>query len=260
MVARAAVTFDLWHTLVHLEVSEEARYLERQLDAAARVLAAAPDAPGAPSRSTGELREAFARELRAAVVASHEGRSVTPAEQIARAAEATGRLARPEAYVRELEHIVATTRFIAAPGAREAIERLRSQGYAVGVISNTVGEPGRFLRRALVPLGFDAAVERYVFSDEEAWAKPSPEIFRATLTRLGSEASRAVHVGDSWADIEGARRAGLRAGVLFTGLQQYAPQYRDLNFAPEFDRGTADFQLDDLRSLAPLVGRILPAE
>lgn len=258
MDRRPAVTFDLWHTLVHLRPAAETEYLHRQFDAATRVLAGSALAPGAVPVGERELRDAFEREVRRAVALSHEGQTVTPAEQLARAANATGRVARPDAYLDELDQLIRETEFIPAPGALEVLGRLRDEGYRVGIISNTVGEPGRYLRGALGGLGFDGLVERYTFSDEEPWAKPSPEIFRAALDRIGSAPDLAVHVGDGWADIEGARRAQLRAAILFTGLHEYAPEYRDLNYAPSFDRDSVPYRTADLREVPPLIERLLP--
>jgi putative hydrolase of the HAD superfamily len=42
-------------------------------------------------------------------------------------------------------------------------------------------------------------------------AKPDPGIFRVALARLGRGPARCVHVGDTvYADVDGARRAGIR--------------------------------------------------
>jgi putative hydrolase of the HAD superfamily len=42
-------------------------------------------------------------------------------------------------------------------------------------------------------------------------AKPAPEIFRVALEKLGVAADDAVHIGDTaWADVDGARAAGVR--------------------------------------------------
>ena len=201
-----AVTFDLWHTLVYLAPQAEEEYMRRQLEAAARVLAASDLADGAPVRRREELRQAFEREYADAVIAAREGRSVSPAQQLVRAAERTGRAPRPEAYEAALGRLLGSLPLRLAPNALEVLGELGEEGYALGIVSNTVGEPGRLLRPLLRAFGFDRYVGAYTFSDEHPWAKPSPEIFRATLRALGSDPARAIHVGDGWADIEGARR------------------------------------------------------
>ena len=47
-------------------------------------------------------------------------------------------------------------------------------------------------------------------SAEAGAPKPDPAIFRLALARLEVEPARALHVGDSHADAEGARAAGMR--------------------------------------------------
>jgi len=253
MAARRAVTFDLWHTLLYLEPEAEAEYLARQLAAAVEVLTDSDPGPGAVRTPVVDPKTAFQTELKRAVFESHAGRTVTPAEQIVRAAAACGRAPRPQAFEEALGRVVAATPFRTAPGALEALAEIRRLDASVGILSNTVGEPGRFLREHLSKLGFDRSVEVYAFSDEHPWTKPAPEIFQWTLNRLGSEPRSAIHVGDGWADLEGARRTGLRAGILYSGLQRYAPEYRALNYAPPIDPALVDAQIESLADVVPIV-------
>jgi HAD superfamily hydrolase (TIGR01549 family) len=258
MPPRPAVTFDLWHTLVYLEPEAETSYMSRQIQAATRVLKASPIAPGVTPAPESELAAAFKLEYRRAVRAASEGRSVTPAEQLSAAARATGRLPRPAAYIAELDTIIAAAPFRRDPGALEVLAQLRAEGYALGIVSNTVGEPGRLLRPMLRRFGLDPAVQCFVFSDEHPWSKPSPSIFLAALSELGSAAPMAVHVGDSWSDIEGARRAGLRGSILYTGLQDYAEKYRELFLPPGSERPAADKVAQQLPEVVPIVRELLP--
>ena len=88
------------------------------------------------------------------------------------------------------------------PGAVEAVRRLRGHGLALAVVSNwdeTLPE-----RMAI----FD--VDAIVSSSEAGAPKPDPAIFRLALERLGVRPERALHAGDSPADEEGARAAGMR--------------------------------------------------
>lgn len=251
------VTFDLWHTLVYLEPDAEQTYMTRQLEAATQVLSASPVVDGGPRHEAPALRAAFDTEYRNAVRASSEGRTVTPAAQLEAAARAMGREPRPEAYIRELEAIIGRLPFRRDPAAVDVLRTLRDERYRVAVISNTVGEPGRLLRPVLTRLGLDPYVAYYAFSDEHPWSKPSPELFRAVLERVGGVAGSTVHVGDGWADIEGARRAGLRAGVLYTGLQRYAEKYRDLFLPPGWDQPDADYVAARLPDVLPIVRDLL---
>jgi HAD superfamily hydrolase (TIGR01549 family) len=254
---RPAVTLDLWHTLVYLEPDAEERYMGRQVDAAVRVLSESETTRPEPRASEGEIRSAFEREYARAVSTAGEGRSVTPAEQLERAASAVGRVARPREYLDRLREIVAGTPFRRAPGALELLGDLRDRGYSLAVISNTIGEPGQFLRPVMERMGFDEFLRVYTFSDEHPWTKPSPEIFRTTLERLGSAPAHAVHVGDGWPDIEGARRARMLGGILFTGLQQYGARYRSLFLPDGWDRPETSLRAATLAEVAPIVGRLL---
>ncbi len=255
MASRYAVTFDLWHTLVYLDAPAEADYLARQLEAAVGVLSASPERPGGSGAARVDPRSAYQAELKRAVTESHAGRTVTPGEQIVRAGAACGREPTPEAFDAALGRLVAATPFMIAPGALETLAAIRDRGVAVGLVSNTVGEPGRYLREQLRGVGFDRSIEVYTFSDQHPWAKPAPEIFRWTLEQLGSEPRSAIHVGDGWADLEGARRAGLHAGVLYTGLHDYAPEYRALNYAPTIDPKLVDARAASLPDVVTLVDR-----
>ena len=252
-----AVTLDLWHTLVYLDPEDEEAYMERQIETAVSVLSAAPPRREGAERSADELRRIFEEEYAAAVTASQQGRSVTPATQIERAGARAGRVVRPSDYLDGLRELVARTPFRLGPGAVEAVRALRAAGHRVAVISNTVGEPGQTLRPMLRDFGFDGPVQAFVFSDEHPWTKPDPAIFAEALARLEVDASRTVHVGDGWSDIEGARRAGLLGGVLFTGLQQYGHRYQQLFLPPGWASPKADHRIERLSELPPLIERLL---
>jgi HAD superfamily hydrolase (TIGR01509 family) len=226
------LSLDIWHTLLFLEPTAEEAYMRAQVDLAVALLADAPVRPGDRPRGADGFRPAFEAVYAEAVAASQQGLSVTPAAQIEEAGRRTGRLPDPRRYLQGLTDLVGQAPFRVAPGAIRILERLRATDWRTAVVSNTVGEPGRALQPILSRLGLTSLIDTFVFSDELPWTKPSPEIFREALRRLSVPSERAVHVGDGWVDIEGARRAGLRAGVLYTGLQDYGARYRQL-FLPE---------------------------
>ncbi len=255
----AAVTLDLWHTLVYLPPEDEERYMIGQIELATDLLERAPSAAGAPHLTRADLREAFTVAYREAVDASTEGRTVTPAEQLRRAAERTGRSADPDDYVRGVEGLVRDTRFLPAPGVLEFLDGLRRDGYRLAVISNTVGEPGASLRPILAKLRIDTRIETFVFSDEHPWTKPAPELFRLALDQIGARPDAAVHVGDGWSDIEGARRTGYRTGILFTGLHVYGERYRELFLAHGAEEPGAEHRADRLEEVGRIVRTVLPA-
>jgi phosphoglycolate phosphatase len=161
--------------------------------------------------------------------------------------------------VEGLRRLVALTPFRCGPHATEVVRSLREGGLRTAVISNTIGEPGSALRPLLHTMGFDPWVEAYVFSDEHPWTKPNPAIFGEALERLEVPAERAVHVGDGWVDVEGARRAGLRAAVLFTGLQQYGHRYHSLFLPAGSTAPASDYRIDRLDELPDLAERLLGA-
>ena len=255
----SAVTLDLWHTLLFVRPEDEERYMANQVRIAADALARAPPRPGTSSHPEGELARIFEREYAAAVEAAAEGRTVTPQTQIEQAAACSGRGPIDlDRYLGELRTEVESLRFHRAPGALEVLAGLRDDGYRLAVISNTIGEPGAFLRPVLSSMGFDPYIESYVFSDEHPWTKPDPRIFREALSSIGSEANSSVHVGDGWSDIEGARRSGYRAGILFTGLQEYGERYRELFASTAREMPAVPHRVARLEEIGPMVRELLP--
>ena len=253
-----AVTFDVWLTLVYLAPDDEERYFLRQVEAAVEALR---DAAGASDRrevSDADLARAFERALKEAVAEAAQGRSVPPAQQLRWAGESLGLSPSPGPYLSRLAEVVARQPFHVAPGALELLRQLHEDGYRIGTVGNTVGETGASMRKVLAARGFDRYVEAFMFSAEHPWSKPSPEIFWEALRRLGERPAAAVHVGDAWFDIEGARRARLRAGILFTGLQQYGDHYRTLHERPAGQMVEGDHVVARLDEMREIVGRILP--
>ncbi len=257
--ATPAVTFDLWHTLCYLDEPTEERYVHQQVELAVAALLEEPGGERGSNSGSGEqMREAFIRERRRANAAAEEGRVVSLETQLTLAASSIGRRADVGAYLRSLSAELGRTSFRYAPGAHEVLRSLKDAGYRIGIISNTVGEKGAFLRPVLERIGLAPMLDILIFSDETSWTKPHPSIFQDALQRLGSSPAHAVHVGDAWADIEGARRAGLRAAVLFTGLQDYSPSYRDIVRPGGARPMAAEHQIAQLSELPPLLRTLLP--
>lgn len=100
-----------------------------------------------------------------------------------------------------------------APGAAEAIRRLRAAGLKVAVVSNSSGHCEQHLLATSVcqtGTGAGAEVDTIVDSHLVGVAKPDPAIFHLALDRLGVTPDAAVHVGDIvGADVAGARAAGV---------------------------------------------------
>lgn len=188
-----AVTIDAYGTLVTLD------------DPVPR-LRAALRAHGV-ERSEAEVAQAFAAEVAHYVPRSHEGRDEATLALLRRdcakvflaAAGADG--VEPESFVADF---MASLRFRPLEGAVDACTRLAAAGLRLAVVSNwDVG-----LHDHLAALGLDGVVDAVVTSADAGAPKPDPRIWRIALERLG--ARTAVHVGDSDADAEGARAAGVR--------------------------------------------------
>ena len=91
-----------------------------------------------------------------------------------------------------------------------AIEALRARGLRLGVVSSAVHHP--FLDWTLERFGVVGAFDTIITSASCGYYKTRPEIYHAALRDLGSAATDAIHVGDSYRfDVQGAHRAGLRA-------------------------------------------------
>jgi HAD superfamily hydrolase (TIGR01509 family) len=90
-------------------------------------------------------------------------------------------------------------------GAVEGLHRLRAAGLALACVSDwDIGLPS-----ALAASGLDHLVDLVVTSAEVGAAKPAPELFTETVSRLGVDPARALHVGDGDGDRKGAEAAGL---------------------------------------------------
>lgn len=226
------VTFDLWHTLLDLPPYAESDYMRRQWALGGETVAEAEKGPLAPELTTPmDPHEAFRQAYEEAVVAGRTGSTVSPADQIRRAAQLAGRRPRPEAYEWRLEQLVSHTAFRAVRGGKAVLERLRLAGCRLAVVSNTIGEPGRFFVPILERFGLAHSFDAFVWSDEHPWTKPSPSLFRVALQKLRADAIDSVHIGDGSSDIVGAQATGYKATILFEGSTEYGPEYRTL-FAP----------------------------
>lgn len=92
--------------------------------------------------------------------------------------------------------------------ARRCLETLRSEGRALGVISNSTSEAT--VRRILDRVGILGYFSRIVSSGTEGIEKPDPEIFRRAVHRMDVRPEEALYVGNlARTDAKGAEAAGL---------------------------------------------------
>jgi putative hydrolase of the HAD superfamily len=116
-----------------------------------------------------------------------------------------------EAFVRLAAHFRQRAAWKVYPDVVPALEALSREGLALAVVSNWDSHLPRLLELCDLSRFFRAVSVSAI----EETGKPEAEIFRRTCARLGIEAARALHVGDSLRDdYEGARAAGLQALLL----------------------------------------------
>lgn len=252
-----AVLLDLWHTLVYLEPAEEERYLENQLTTMVRVVERWPSSPRGRHPPLHHARTAVEQVRAEALAAAGRGVSVPLATQALHVARRLGRAARPLEFAQALAALVERAPLRLSPGVREALTELKDRHFRLGVVSNAVGEPGESLQRRLDGTGVGEFIEAWAFSDQLPWTKPAPEIFWHCLGMLSTPRERAVHVGDTWADLVGARAAGLRAGIFYTGERRYGPTYARLIGVDRPELRAAEFRIEALASLPELAEKLL---
>ena len=98
------------------------------------------------------------------------------------------------------------------PEVRPLFERLRDEGVAIGVLSNTIW-PRAWHVEIFERDGVYDLIDGDVYTSEIPWTKPAPQAFAAAMEAVGaSDPARCVYVGDRlFDDIWGAQQAGLRA-------------------------------------------------
>lgn len=93
------------------------------------------------------------------------------------------------------------------PGAEQILQRLRSAGLHIGLLTN--GAPD-LQREKIEASGLGMYFDAAVVSGEIGTGKPEPEIFRHLLEKLGTEPHESLMVGNSLTrDIAGAKRVGM---------------------------------------------------
>jgi phosphoglycolate phosphatase len=132
------------------------------------------------------------------------------------------------------------------PGVVRLLERLRSEGFGLGVCTNKLEGLSVQLLEALDLRRFFGAV---VGPDTIGVAKPDPRPFREAVARLGLVAPRAVMVGDSETDILTARNAGVPViGVPFGYTPRPVQEFGPDRMVNHFDEAYEAIQ--DLFALA----------
>lgn len=124
------------------------------------------------------------------------------------------------------------------PETLPTLDRLRAEGYRLGLVTNGVSETHA---EKVVTLGIRDHFDTLLMPDVIGWAKPDPRVFHTACAHLGVAPHEAAMVGDSQkADVGGAKSAGLLA----------------LWFNPHDKRPSEEFAAPDavVRSLAEVPG------
>ena len=97
-----------------------------------------------------------------------------------------------------------------SPGAPAALRALRSEGFRLGVLSDTEASADR-VREGLDQLGFDGLFDAVVTSRDLGHAKPEPEAFKAAAESIGLALAECAFVAHDVDELEGAQAVGLYA-------------------------------------------------
>ncbi len=94
------------------------------------------------------------------------------------------------------------------PDAIQALEKARRLCGRVGLVSDADNDMAYGI---LYKLKFLQYLDTVVTSEEVGVNKPNPKIFLIAAERLGVRPENTAMIGDSWKDIEGSKKAGMKA-------------------------------------------------
>jgi HAD superfamily hydrolase (TIGR01509 family) len=96
------------------------------------------------------------------------------------------------------------------PGVRPTLERLRAEGFLLGVLSDSEDGSPRLWQR-LEMLGLAPSITAVVSSRDIECTKPSPEAYQTILAALRLTAAQAAFVGHDDDELRGAAAVGLKS-------------------------------------------------
>lgn len=239
-----AVLFDYGHTLIHFDEQPHGQLVDAY-EEINRLLAAKLEREIPEARV---LIEKISKTVDAEIQRDYQsGREeeVEIASLYEAALRAIGLELQPELIeqVMELEQRGWLRSIHVGPDVIATLEALKTDGLRLGIVSNAAYRP-RLMLEQMRALGLRDFFDGVSFSSEVGLRKPHPQIYRNALRQLEVDAASALFVGDRVReDVEGPKKLGMRAALLREWRQ-------------ENDPGTADFVIDRLGQLAPIVTRL----
>ncbi|MDE0592158.1 MAG: HAD family hydrolase [Dehalococcoidia bacterium] len=212
--ANAAVTFDLWQTLVFENDGTAISMVRREARSEQMVQRLSQFGV---ELELSVVRESF-NSLSSEITAGHDDGYDAPYEDWIKIL--VERLA-PELAEQigsaEIAHIgkLVDQTFLDTPpklldGTKELLGELKKRGLKIGLISNTGLTSPQTYSKWFAQLGILDGFDFLAFSNGQSVAKPDAAIFEITLTNLGVDANRSLHVGDNMhTDVAGAAAVGM---------------------------------------------------
>lgn len=98
------------------------------------------------------------------------------------------------------------------PEVFDVLQRLKAQGYKLGVVTNCSKELGNkaAVRAATSKTGEQLAFDTVITAEESGFYKPVKQAYDAILAAMGVDASEALFVAGSAGDVQGATNAGMK--------------------------------------------------
>ncbi|KYH38526.1 MAG: haloacid dehalogenase [Candidatus Hecatellales archaeon B24] len=116
------------------------------------------------------------------------------------------------------------------PGVTEVLAEVKRRGYLCGVASSNKRER---IKRILTRFNIISYMDAVVGYDEVEKGKPHPDMLLELARRLRVQPSQMAYVGDSFYDVEMARRAGGVSILIPSGLP-YEAQGGNLKAEPDY--------------------------
>ncbi|CAN0595143.1 unnamed protein product [Ectocarpus sp. 12 AP-2014] len=129
------------------------------------------------------------------------------------------------------------------PGAIEAVEALRSNGYAVGICTN---KPAALAESLMQSLGVRDIFGALLGADTLLVRKPDPEHYLETVRQVGGDPKQSLLIGDTETDEKTARAAGVPIVLV-----EFGPE------GPGIARLKPDAMLPEYASLGTVVQRLI---